>query len=458
MGISSLGAGSSILTQDVLDQLRKADEASRITPIELNIANEEDKKVALEVIDASMTNFIDSINAISSSTLFDDRSVSLSGTSVEVTASSRSDVQEFTLEVTQLATKQIEESPALAFATETAFVGSGGQINLNIDGNDYAIDYTATTTLKELKDLINETAGESVDATLLNVGANDVRLVISSANTGTNQDITITDVTGTIDTNLSTGMLEISSALDAEFTFNGGTTITRSSNNITDLITGYDITLNELGSTSVGVAQDREAILEKMESFVNKYNNAMTELSKGTKISVESSERGIFSNESTIKSMQSTLRSMLDSVGGGVGTLFDYGFDMDKEGVLSLDKDILSDKLENEAGNTQAFFAGGDFTDPVDSSITTLEGSFLEISTIVEGYTKFNATLDLFKTSITDSISTYEDRKLSETEKLDSKYEIMKKQFTAYDLIISKFNSASSMFSQMITAQNAQNS
>ena len=44
MGISSLGTGSGILTQDVLDQLREADDASRIRPIDLDITNDKDKK------------------------------------------------------------------------------------------------------------------------------------------------------------------------------------------------------------------------------------------------------------------------------------------------------------------------------------------------------------------------------------------------------------------------------
>ena len=76
---------------------------------------------------------------------------------------------------------------------------------------------------------------------------------------------------------------------------------------------------------------------------------------------------------------------------------------------------------------------------------------------IIEGYTKYNATLDQFNTSITDTISNLEDRKTTAVERLDARYEILKKQFSAYDLMISKFNSASSMFSQMIAAENAAN-
>lgn len=463
MAISSLGVGNGILTQDVIDQLRKADEAGRITPITLKLADENDKQDALKIIDSSMTNFIDSINAIKTATLWNERSATISsGTSVEVTAASNSDVQDFSLEVISLATKQIEQSGS--FSAETDLVGGGlaGQMNLNIDGTDYAIDYTETTTLKELKDLINNVAGEKVDATLLNVGAGDVRLVISSVNTGTTQDISITDVTGTIDSRLKdydittnpTGLNQLQAGGDASFNFNGQA-ITRTSNTVDDLITGLTITLKEPGLSQVSVAQDRTSILEKFDSFVEKYNSAINELNKMTKSSTESDERGIFSSDSTIKSMKREIQDMMNSLGGGVGSMVDYGFSIDKDGVMSIDKTILEQKMDDEPTNTQAFFSGGDFTNPTTSAVTTLTGVFAEMSTIVESYTKTNTVLDQLKESLTERISTLEDRKLTATERLDAKYDIMKKQFAAYGLIISKLNSASSMFVQMANTQTA---
>ena len=454
MGISSLGAGSSILTQDVLDQLRAADETAKIAPLTTKINNENTKKDELEVLDANMTNLIDSITAITSVDLFDERSVTTTGTSVEVSAAAGSDIQDFTLNVTNLATKQIEESGSFTSENDLVGGGTGGQINLNIDGQDFAIDYTDTTTLGQLKDLINQVAGDAVDATILNVGTGDARLVISSANTGSTQDITITDVSGTIDSKLTSGMNVLQPGIDAQFTFNNGSTITRSSNEITDLITGYTITLKEAGETSVSVAQNTDTITEKLNNFVSKYNDTMTELSKITKTSTDAADRGIFSNDSIIKGLQSTVRSMIESVGGGVGSLIDYGFDIDKEGVMTFNQDTFLTALNDNPDNVQAFFNGGDFTN-ADTSVTTVTGAFNEIATIVEGYTDYNAILDTFKTNLTDNISTLEDRKATEIERLDSKYEIMKKKFAAYDLMISKFNSISSMFADMVSSQNS---
>ncbi|WP_373002766.1 flagellar filament capping protein FliD [Sulfurimonas sp.] len=454
MGISSLGAGSSILTQDVIDQLRAADNAKYVTPISSKLTVENKKQDDLEVIDSYMTNLIDSINELNSSSLYDERGAEITGTSVAVTAAAGSDIQDFSLNVTTLATKQIEQSGS--FASEDALVSGGaGQINLNIDGQDFAIDYTDTTTLKELKALINDVAGDKVDATVVQIGATDFRLFISSADTGTTQNITITDVTGTIDSKLSTDFdaAAIQSGVNAAFTFNG-LPISRTSNTVDDLLSGVSITLKEVGTSQVNISQDRETIMAKFDSFVEKYNESVSGIKKMVLSSVDSETRGSFSSESTIKNMLSTIEDMVQSIGGGVGSLIDYGFDVDKEGVMTLDKDVLTTKMDENSANVEAFFAGGTF-DNGDGTTTELDGAFNEYATKIEEYTKYDATLDQLKSSITDSISSLEDKKTLANERLESKYEIMARRFAAYDLIISKLNSASSMFAQIANAQTA---
>jgi len=453
MAISSLGVGSGILTQDVLDQLREADEASLIRPIDYSIANENDKKDAYGVLDASMKNLTDAVNELKTPLLFDERSVEISGASVSVSADANSDVQEFTLDVTQLATKQIEESGTFSATTDTIAIAAGS-LNLNIDGVDFTIDYDDTTTLDDLKASINDIAGDKVSATIVQISDGDFRLFLNSVDTGSTQDITLTDNSGNLSgTQLTDDMTAVQTGVDAEFTFNGQA-ITRSSNQVDDLITGYKITLEEVGSSDVDVAQNRENILSRIDSFVEKYNSAITELSKLTKSSTDSSERGIFSGESTIKSLQATIQNMIGSVGGGVGTLYDYGFDVDKDGKMTIDKTALDAKLDDDPKNVEAFFSGGDYTND-DGTTTTLTGAFGEMSTSVSSYTDYNGMLDQYKTSITDQISELEDRKTTMTERLDSKYATLQKQWAAYDITINRLNSASSMFVELANAQSA---
>ena len=449
MGISSLGTGSGILTQDVLDQLREADDASRIRPIDLDITNDKDKKNALDLIDASMKNLTDSINEIKSHGLYDERKTEITGTSVSVSADSNSDIQDFTLNVTQLATKQIEESGSFSAKTDS-IADDAGNLTLSIDGEDFTIDYDENTSLDDLKKLINNTAGDKVDATIVQIADDDFRLFISSTQTGENQDISITDNSGNLSgTQLTDDLSAIQEGVDSKFEFNGQE-LTRHSNKIDDVITGLDIELKSVGASEVSVSQDREGIMDKVNSFVEKYNAAVKQLAEMTKPSADSDEKGIFSNESTIKNMKRDIESMFSSAGENA-SMYSYGFDIDKDGVLSLDKSVFNEKLDEDPKNVEAFFSGGTYTN-ADGSTTELTGAFTSMSETVESYTKYNATLDQYATFLNDDISMLEERKTAATKRLDSKYEVLKKQFAAYDTMINKFNSTSSMFTEMAKA------
>jgi len=454
MGISSLGVGSGILTQDVLDQLRAADESQRIRPIDLNLAFENDKIDAFKIVQATMKNYVDSTNAIRTASLWDGRSTEVtSGKSVSLSAISKTDIQDFTINVTALATKQVEQSGSFAAQTDTIASGAG-TMNLNVDGKDFTIDYDATTTLKDLKDTINKIAGEKINATIVQVSSGDFRLFTSSVDTGTTQDITMSDSSGNLnDARLTTGGSVIQSGSDSAFTFNGQA-ITRTDNKISDLITGLTLTLEETGISEVSIKQDRTGILEKFDSFVEKYNSNIIELGKQTKASNDSETRGIFSSDSTMKSMKRALEDVIGTVGGGVGTMIDYGFNVDKDGKMTLDKTVLEKAMDTNQRNVQAFFSGGTFVKENGSEVT-LTGAFTDIAEKIEIYTKRNKILDQLKEEMDGTVTSLETRKTSATERLDAKYAILKKQYAAYDAVINRINSASSVFTQIANAQTA---
>lgn len=452
MAVSSLGLGSGILTQDVLDKLRKADESSRITPIDMKLALIKDEQKAFTSLDGKMNSLMDSIDALKTPLLYDERTATVTGTSVAVTASANSDLQEFTLNVTQLATKQIEESGSFSAATDTV-ASAAGSINLNIDGTDFTINYDASTTLQNLKKSINDIAGTKVNATIVQIASGDYRLFLNSIDTGSNQNITITDNSGNLSgTQLTTGLTALQTGVDATFEFNGQT-VTRSSNKVTDLVTGYDITLKELGSSTVKIEQNRDAILGKIESFVEKYNDAMGELGKLTVNSTNANERGIFAANSTIRSMQFKIRNLMDTIGGGVGNIYNYGFDIDKSGKLTFDKSVFNNALDANPANVEVFFTGGDF-DNGNGTTTTVKGIFNELSTEVGAYTNYNQTLDQFKSSLMQQSTELSDRRAKVIERLDNKYATLQKQWGAYDALIAKLTSSANAFIQMVNAQN----
>jgi len=199
--VSSLGIGSGVLTSDVIDQLKEADKAATVTPIEREITLNDQKKQAMDLLDSLMSSFKGSTSSLADDTIFQNRTVNGTTDAITVTANPGVDTQSFSITDTSLATSSVNQSGS--FTSEDSLVASGdGSLNLNIDGQDFTIDYTASTTLTELKDQINEVAGESVTASILQTGDNEFSLVLKSDKTGTAQDITLTDNSGNIDDKL----------------------------------------------------------------------------------------------------------------------------------------------------------------------------------------------------------------------------------------------------------------
>jgi len=464
MGVSSLGAGSNILTQDVLDQLRAADEAKFVAPLDARLKTEKDKSAAFDVLDAYMDNVYESLKSLTEYGVFESRTASSSNDNiVEVVAKDSSDVQDFSLEVTDLATKEITQSGS--FLTKDTAIASGtGKLELSVGSEKFTINYDATTSIDDLKNLINKSAGDSVNATVVQVADGDFRLLLSAVNTGTGQEISIADVVGAgeklgdqllPDTGTTDGMINIQPAIDASFKFNG-VDITRKSNSVDDLLSGVTITLKDTGTTNVSVQQNTEHINERITNFVDKYNSAITQLNTDTKSSQEASERGIFSSDSTIKGMKSSLINMLSIVGGGAGKIEDFGLELDVDGRLSLDSEKFNAKLVADSTSVQAFFVGGSFTKE-DGSVLEVDGVFAEMETEVAKYSKYNNTLDQFRDSIKTRYDSITEQKEKAVARLNASYAIQAKRFAAYDLIINRFNTASDMFSQMINAEIAAN-
>ena len=455
MGISSLGAGSSILTQDVIDQLKAADEAKFVAPVDARIEEQEDKEAALSVVDALMDNVYESLKSLTEYGVFESRVTTVSNeTAVEVTAAESSDIQAFTLEVGTLATSQIEQSGT--FTSKTSKIADGvGTMTLAVGAETFDIEYDANTTIDDLKELINKDAGDSVTASIIQISTGDFRLMLSADNTGTGQAISITDDASANlkDDNALTSLTNVQTAVNASFKFNG-LDIERTSNTVDDLLSGVTITLKDTTTSKVNVSveQDRENIESKITNFIDKYNSAMYQLNEDTKSSEEVSERGVFSSDSTIKSMKSSLINILSTIGEGQGKIQDYGIEVDEDGRLSLDASALNEKLDEDPASTQAFFVGGTFTKENGSTVE-LTGAFEEMEEEVAKYSKYNAVLDIFKTSISDRMESLNEQREKAVARLESSYATMAKRFAAYDAMISKFNSASSMFTQMINAE-----
>jgi flagellar hook-associated protein 2 len=461
--ISSLGIGSGVLTADVIDQLKSADESRIITPIDDKITLNTQQQDAEKLLSSLMSSFKASASSLSYDTLFDAKTVDVTGLA-EVTVDAGANVESFTLETTTLAKKDVVQSGSFTDSNITT-VGSSNAadyagtetLDITINGTTYNIPYNETTTLDDLAQAITDGVSGNVKASVLQTGASAYSLVLTSATTGANQAITLTDSGGLLKNELlaydaatnPTGYQTIQAATDASFKYNG-IAVTRSTNEISDLILGVNITLKSEGDISnINIKQNTTSITDEMQLFVDNYNNLISNLNDMTVYNKDTGAKGVFNDDSFIKSIRQDITQAITQRFGSE-SIIDYGIDLTRDGTMTFDKSVLESKLASNPDTVKLFFTGG-----VDSSGNTKTGLFVNINDKLNSYTGYGKALSTFETSLQTDAQNLSDKKLSAQASLDARYEIMTKRFTAYDSIISRLNSQFSSLQQMIDAQSS---
>lgn len=261
--ISSLGIGSGgVLSANVISQLEAADRAAMINPIDANIKTDQQKQAAMKQLGTLLSSFQSSVDILQSSTIYQTRTVTGTNSDINVTADPGVSVQNFTISNTKLATTNVMQSGTFASPTDTVASGSG-DLNLNIDGTNYKVAYTASTTYSQLADSINNAASSKLTASILQTGTNAYSLVLNSKTTGASQEISLTDLSGNLNSTLKNDAL-----LSAGFTAPSDTVATGSGT----------MTINAAG-TSFNVPYTNTTTLTSLASSINQNSTLSADVS-----------------------------------------------------------------------------------------------------------------------------------------------------------------------------------
>ncbi len=541
--INSLGIGSGVLTSDLIDQLREVDENNVIKPLENKITLANQKEDAYKLLDTLMTTFKASASALDGDNLYLSRSTTGNTDAVTVTAEAGSNVQDFSITDIDKAESDVWNSTALS-AKSTPIVDLGtGTLTITVDGKDFEIAYTDESSLNDIKDSINELAGDEMTASVLQVDENGYELVITAKDT--NKPITFSDsvvaakqidtvtlsdatsdgtfkwsdgenkvefsisasdtaqttadkvaaavladetlnalytvvtsatgftiesktdgldftstitsasqtasnVTTEADSSLSSKLQlnNIQVAEAATFKYNG-IEISRDDNTVEDLIVGVTIELNQnqeaTDSASIAIAQNNTSISSEISLFVTNYNNLMTNLQDMTRSDRETGSVGIFNGDSFVKSISRDITNMVTSMNSNGVSLMDYGIDIDRDRVMSLDNDVFAKKYVTDAAGMELFFSGNSTTD----------GIFTELNSKMDSYMGYEKLMSNFSDNLDASKESLVDRHTKQKASIDARYEILQTKFIAYDAMISRLNSQFSSMQMMINAEYA---
>ena len=445
--LSSLGIGSSgALNAETIEKLKANDVKLQIDPIKAKIERVSQKNQAFDLINSLISSLSSNTGSLGGDLLYLDRTTSVTGDAVSVSSSAGVSSQNFSLDVTDLATKEIQESDA--FASRASFVATEpGVITIDMGTKSFDIDVTSGTSLEDLAQLINDKAGASVKAQVLNVADGDYRLVLTSAETGEDQAISITSAATSdplvdiLAINL-TQAVAIQEGTDAHFKFNG-IDFSRSTNSFDDIITGVDITLNAEGKSNVSISQDSTKIAEEMTGFVTAFNTLFKEIDNSLTADVEKGTIGVFNGDNTFKTLSRDIKNILfstdddnNSLAGFFSTTNTAGitksaFQLTENGILTFDESIFNSKFNEDPAGAEAFLKYSSDSDGLQT-----DGLFLKLDSFLDQQIGYGGAFTKFGENLNSQISTLETEGLRAQELIDSRYETMFFRFAAYDRVI----------------------
>jgi len=273
----------------------------------------------------------------------------------------------------------------------TSPLSESGTLSINYQLNGTAktldVDYTGKS-LSEIANEINQSP--DLEATIVNVGDSnnpDYRLVVKSANTGTQNAITGISDTGTaFNTTTST---QIVAAQDASITIDG-IDVSSQTNTFTGVLTGVDITVKQTGSTTLTVSDDFSQIKSNLQSVIDGYN----QLKEVIRIATSAGQP--LQGEATLNTIATSVFGVITNYLGKYGLIDTLGDAETTKGLLTLRDDALNDFLSNNPDAKQILQDFGraletvvtNYSDSLNFTSQRYQEQYLNIQQRVEDLTK----------------------------------------------------------------------
>ncbi|SHM16089.1 flagellar filament capping protein FliD [Vreelandella subglaciescola] len=445
--ISSLGIGSGLDLNGLLDQLKDA-EREKLAPIERQIKTEDTKITAFGQLKGALSKLQDAAETLNSGDLYSSLSASTSGDSVGAAADKNAMPGGYQINVETLATRGTLASGNSTGDPTDEVAASAQEMTLSFgSGPDKTVAIEAGSTLEDVRDAINADEESGVNASIINDGTG-YRLALSSRETGADASISgfsfDGDATISADDALVADGGTLQAGTDASLTVNG-IGITSANNQVEDAIQGVTLNLKEEGESTVTVEQDTLAVREAVTGFVDAYNDLKETTGKLTSFNAETGQAGELNGDSTVRMVESSLRNVVGGMGNAgsdFSMLSDIGISLEVDGSLSVDSDKLDDVLSSDQQALSDFFAG---VDDSDGFAARLEGS---VGQMLSDNGSVNGAISSAENRI-DSLGQRYDRMEQSVDRTVARY---RTQFSQLDGMVAQMNQTSSYLTQQFDA------
>lgn len=450
--ISSGGIGSGLNVSQIVTALMDA-EKGPLNSINKSISTDNAQISAYGSISSQISSFQSAISGLVTPSTIKATTASSSSTGVLTVSNDGAALAgEYKITNVTLASPQVLTSDIsnTSYTSINSSIGSTGSMTIS------GTTITPTTyTVAGLVDAINNANISGVSATVANLGTSavpdyQIRIVNSSDTAATIALSAGNDFTG----------LDFTSAdaVAGSVTING-TTVSRSSNTIKDLIPGLTINLVGTGNSTITVNQDSSSLSSKISEFVTAFNTLDKSLKDISSYDATAKKGAALYGDSAINSLRREIRSIITSTLGVNATtsynrLSQVGVNFKSDGTLSLDSTALNTAISTNFNKVAKLFSGtGDSSDS-----KTLQGFAYQLNTVLANATGIDGLITNRKSSLQSDIRRLQAKADQEQLRLDDLQQMYKKQYTALDRTVASLNSmASYLTNQFDAMSNAKN-
>lgn len=480
--ISSSGIGSGLDVAGIIKQLMDV-EKQPLTALNNKEAGYQSKLTVFGTLKSSVASLQSTARALKSSTLYSSMSAK-TGDSTVFSASANTAAQAASYSIQVVDRAQTHAISSQAFASITSDVALvDGKIRIELGTFSPATvvpvapatftadpEKTATTidiattgsSLEEIRDAINN-ANAGVRANLVYVGDAGYKLTLTSKDTGAKNSIklTVLDTGGAPVTNDNTGLTKLSfdptgtAGAGNEFDVNtvaqnarvkiDGLDVYRTTNTISDAITGVTLNLAAQGTTTLTVSKDSASAKTAMDSFVKAYNEVSKQLREATAYNASTKQASVLTGDSGARSLQTALREMIgysrSTVGSSFATMSDLGVALQRDGSLVFTSSKFDAAMSSSTSNV------GDL---LSSTSTTSSGLAVRMTASLDGILSSTGLLASRTEGIGRSITDVGRQRETLSRRLVQVEARYRKQFTALDSLVASMQKTSQYLTQQL--------
>lgn len=467
-----LGIGSGLDINSIVKAMVNAESAPKTAQLNRLEKASTAKFSGLGQFRSALSDFQTALKDLNDPALFQKRTATTGDSKIfSVKADATASPGSFDLQVFNLA--QTSKVALRSVADPETTIGTGA-LTISVGATTLEVDIAdGSGNLTGIRDAINKAGKDSgLTATIVSDpnGAGGSRLVLSSTESGTGNDISVASTSTTGDLSIldytppATTTFEptavdpldpgaprvISYARDANVAIDG-IAVSSTGNEISDAIAGVSITLKsaqtaeDIANTqtvSLAVAEDRAGVKTSLKKFVEAYNKMVGTIGSLTSVTAVGGDDGeplaaALVGDASVRSFSAAVRNELGSTQGGsegMRVLADLGISTQRDGTLKIDDERLDSILENSFDQLSGFLTGE-------------SGVLARLESKVDPYTQTGGILESRTKALQNTLSSVDDQRLQLGRRIDKLEARLFSQFNAMDSLVAQLSGTSDYLS-----------